>query len=82
MNNAANDNFQWPDPALNNAWLSEHAREYQGEWVALYNGQLLAHGNDGKSLADAVKRSGASIPLILFIPRETPAGVTPFIGWL
>ncbi|MGH9842396.1 MAG: DUF5678 domain-containing protein [Blastocatellia bacterium] len=82
MNGAANGDFQWPDPAPNNAWLNEHAGEYQGEWVALYDGQLLAHGNDSKALVDAVKQSGAPIPLILFIPPEPPTGVVPFVGWL
>ncbi|MCI0662690.1 MAG: DUF5678 domain-containing protein [Acidobacteria bacterium] len=81
-NNAAGDDFQWPDPTPNNAWLNEHAREYQGEWVALYNGRLLAHGNDSKVLAGAVKLSGAPLPLILFIPPESSVDVAPFIGWL
>jgi Family of unknown function (DUF5678) len=82
MNDAANGDFQWPDSTPNDAWLSEHAREYQGEWVALYDGRFLAHGNDSKALADAVKRSGAPIPLILFIQPETPISVVPLIGWL
>jgi hypothetical protein len=26
------------------AWLREHAREYQGQWVAVYDGRLIAAG--------------------------------------
>jgi hypothetical protein len=34
-----------PDPSveLDIQWLHEHADEYHGEWIALKNGQLVAH---------------------------------------
>lgn len=79
--NGAED-FAWPDPAPNDDWLKEHAQEFQGQWVVVENGRLLASGNDGQAMAAAVRNSGARIPLMLFIPPETPPEIVPFIGWL
>ncbi len=81
-NGVGQSEFEWPDPAPNDNWLKEHAGEFQEQWVALSNGELLASGNDSQALAKAVKNSGAEIPLILFIPGESPVNALPFVGWL
>ncbi|MEP7339741.1 MAG: DUF5678 domain-containing protein [Acidobacteriota bacterium] len=70
--------LELPDPRPNDEWLQQHRDEYQGQWVALYDGKLIAHGNDSQALAQAVKASGAPIPLILFIE---PSDTLPFAGF-
>lgn len=72
--------IELPDPEPNDRWLEQNADQYRGQWVALENGELLAHGPDGRAFVQAVKASGAKIPLLLFIEEE---GKFPeFIGWL
>jgi hypothetical protein len=66
-----------PDPGPNQRWMEEHTEEYRGQWVALNNGQLIAHGADGVAVAKAADDSGAPIPLLVFIPQ---ANVLPFAG--
>jgi len=66
-----------PDPGPNQRWIEEHTEEYRGQWVALNNGQLIAHGADGIDVAKAADDSGAPIPLLVFIP---PADALPFAG--
>jgi hypothetical protein len=39
------------DRAPDFQWLKDHANEYRGRWVALFGGELLAHGD---SLSDVV----------------------------
>ena len=69
-----------PDPEPNDRWLAQNANQYRGQWVALENGELLAHGPDGRAFVQAVKATGAKIPLLLFIEEE---GKFPeFMGWL
>jgi hypothetical protein len=31
-------------------WLKDHGDEYRGQWVALFGGELLAHGDSLKSV--------------------------------
>ncbi len=73
-------NFAWPDPEPNDDWLAQNADKYHGQWVALYNGELIAHGNDRQAFAQAVKASGVLVPLIVFI--EPPSAAPEFVGWL
>ncbi len=39
-----------PSVRANHEWLSAHADEYQGQWVALRNGQLIAVGATTREL--------------------------------
>ncbi|NOT64141.1 MAG: hypothetical protein HOP19_28330 [Acidobacteria bacterium] len=80
ITNGHSPKLEWPDPAPNDSWLALHADEYRGQWVALYQGKLIAHGNDSAALAQAVKASGAAIPLVVFIEPVTDAPA--FEGWL
>lgn len=43
---------------LNQAWLKAEASKYAGEWIALYQGQLLAHGPQYREVRDEVARQG------------------------
>ena len=52
--------------------------EYRGQWVALYNGELIAHGTDGEAVVKTVNQTEVTIPLILFIE---PADALPFAGF-
>lgn len=66
-----------PDPGPNQCWMEEHTEEYCGQWVALNDCQLIAHGADGIAVAKAADDSGAPIPLLVFIPWED---ALPFAG--
>jgi hypothetical protein len=69
--------IELPDPRPNDQWLKEHKEEYRGQWVALYNGELIAHGTDGEEVVKKVHQTNVKIPLILFIE---PADALPFAG--
>lgn len=43
-----------PGVAKNNLWLKEHREEYQGRWVALRDGNLLAFGNSIQDVKNKV----------------------------
>lgn len=40
------------DTQLNQDWVRHNRTQYQGQWVALRNGQLLASGNSVDELAE------------------------------
>lgn len=51
-------------------WFAEHAQEYRGEWVAVLNGELLAHAEtheDLRAKLDVI--SPSEYPLVHFIPK-------------
>lgn len=39
-------------------WFKKNARQYSGEWVAIENGNLLAHDPDQMKLYDRLKSEG------------------------
>jgi Family of unknown function (DUF5678) len=43
------------DRALDYQWIRDHAQEYRGQWVALYNGELLGAATSLRELLDRVK---------------------------
>ncbi len=69
--------IELPDPRPNDQWLKDHKEEYRGQWVALHNGVLIAHGTDGEEVVKTVHQAGAKMPLILFVE---PADTLPFIA--
>lgn len=64
------------DPNLR--WLEEHRQEYIGQWVALHDGQLIAHSFDGEALVEPVRKSGVRSPLIVFVE---PPDTELFVGF-
>jgi hypothetical protein len=70
--------IELPDPRPNDQWLKDHKEEYRGQWVALHNGQLIAHGTDGEAVVKTVHQTNVKMPLILFIE---PADALPFAGF-
>ena len=41
-----------PDRTEDFRWLDAHWQEYKGQWVALFGGELLAHGDSLRDLLD------------------------------
>jgi len=64
------------DRSKETQWISDHGREYAGEWVALDGDCLLAHGVDAKQVF-AQARKAVERPL--FAHME-PADRLPEIG--
>lgn len=67
-----------PDYRPSMRWLTEHAREYAGQWVALDGDRLIAHGPDARAVYAAANADGAYLPLVTQV--EDP-DATPYIGF-
>jgi hypothetical protein len=61
----------------NQLWLRANRDDYRGQWVVLYNGELVAHGTDGIAAVDAARLKGIPEPFVAFIPAED----RPFAGF-
>ena len=57
-------------------WVTEHAREYTGQWVALDGDRLIAHSPNHDEVWAAARASGVYLPLITFVedPDKIYAG--------
>ena len=51
-------------------WVKEHHAEYAGNYVALKNGELIAHGKTIKEADTKAKAKGVKNPLLHYIPAE------------
>jgi len=47
-------------------WIHAHARDYWGEWLALYDGVLIAHGPDSGDVIDRARRASPAPDFLLF----------------
>jgi hypothetical protein len=56
-----------PDFEREQRWLSEHQREYVGQWVALDGDRLLSHGEDLNKVFDEAQAQGVKAPFTAFI---------------
>ena len=65
------------DAPSNLEWLNRNRATHMGEWVALYKGQLIAHGMDGLEVFQAAQRQGIT-PLMHRIVEEEPVS---WGGW-
>jgi len=61
----------------NQLWLQAHRNNYRGQWVVLYQGELVAQGTDGVAAVGAARLQGIPEPFIAFIPAED----NPFAGF-
>ena len=61
------------------AWISQHGREYQGEWVVLDGSRLIGHGVDPEPLVERARSQGVERPLVTRIEEESIASTG---GWL
>ena len=59
-------------------WLSEHRREYIGQWVALDGDRLVSHDKDLGKVFDDAHAQGVKVPFTAFIedPDQPSMG-----GW-
>ena len=48
------------------AWIKAHAHDYYGQWLALFDGQLLAHGSDEREVRRQAREQTESDQLLLF----------------
>ena len=67
------------DRAHELAWITQHRREYQGEWVVLDGNRLIGHGNDPAPLVERARLQGIQRPLVTRIEEEPIASTG---GWL
>jgi len=58
-------------------WLEEHKEEYEGQWVVLDGDELIAHGNDSKTVYDEARAKGYKSPFL----ERVKAKVLPWGGW-
>lgn len=56
-------------------WLHDHHQEYAGQWVALKDGQLLAHGPLLKEVLATSAAQGVKVPLVSFIEQANGATI-------
>jgi 2-oxoglutarate dehydrogenase complex dehydrogenase (E1) component-like enzyme len=61
----------------NQRWLQLHQEDYRGQWVVLYQGKLIAHGNNGEAVTKEARAQGITEPFLAFIPSED----LPFAGF-
>ena len=47
-----------PDRTDDFHWIKSHWQEYRGQWVALFGGQLLAHGDSLGDVLDHLRSTG------------------------
>ena len=59
-------------------WLTQHEREYAGQWVALEGNVLLSHGADAVEVRDAARKITSKTPLFVHISKEPQL---PSAGW-
>ena len=48
-------------------WLNEHGKEYEGKWVAIYEGRLIASSHIGAEVFAEKDRAGFPQSLVTFI---------------
>jgi Family of unknown function (DUF5678) len=58
-------------------WLREHRHEYGGQYVALFNEQLISHGDDPRIVLNAARQKGFSRPLMVWVD---PVETTHYLG--
>jgi hypothetical protein len=61
--------------ALN--WIEENKEEYDGQFVLLEGGDLIAHGTNPKELYETARNKGIKIPFV----KRVKAKELPFGGW-
>ena len=58
-------------------WVEENKEEYDGQFVLLEGGDLIAHGTNPKELYETARNKGIKIPFV----KRVKAKDLPFGGW-
>lgn len=58
-------------------WIEDHKEEYDGKFVVLDGADLVASGNDSKSVYDEARAKGYKSPFLTRVKAKT----LPFGGW-
>lgn len=61
-------------------WVSQHHKQYRGQFVALAGDRLLAHGVDESEVIDQARLAGFHSPFVTYI--ESEAEEHYLSGWL
>jgi predicted DNA-binding antitoxin AbrB/MazE fold protein len=59
-------------------WLAKDSGPYEGQWVALEGGRLVAHGTQLALVSEAAEAAGVEEPLFAHVPASKEL---PFPGW-
>lgn len=68
----------YKDRAREHQWLRENSDSYIGEWLALDDGKLIAHGKVAKEVFAEASALGYERPLIFFVPDPATPDPTRF----
>ena len=63
------------DLAFLNAMTPKEAEKYMGEWIAVVNGKIVAHGEDPRQVCQEGRKAGKRGPYMRYIyakPEEVP----------
>jgi hypothetical protein len=58
------------DPNDDVEWFKAHAREYWGQWLAVYDGQLIAHGTDSSAVLREARAKSPHPEFVFFYAGE------------
>ena len=53
-------------------WFDEHGRDYRGQWVAVYKGELLAHAESLAELRGELAKLSPMTPSLVHFVEKTP----------
>ncbi|HWX43000.1 MAG TPA: DUF5678 domain-containing protein [Blastocatellia bacterium] len=59
-------------------WIKQNRESYRGQFVALWEGQLVASGTKEREVWQAAKAAGVSAPFLAYIETKTEE---TFGGW-
>ena len=68
----------YKDRSREHQWLRENSHHYIGEWLALDDGKLIAHGKVAKDVFAEARASGYERPLVFFVPDPATPDPTRF----
>ncbi|MDQ3010720.1 MAG: DUF5678 domain-containing protein, partial [Acidobacteriota bacterium] len=55
------------DRKLEYGWLKQHERKYIGQWIALKDDQILAHGGNAREVSAKARELGVHDALVLLV---------------
>lgn len=70
-------NLPVKDRSREHKWIEQHRDEYDGQWVALDGGRLLAHDLDLKEVAGKARELGVEDALMV---RVEGSNTLPYVG--